>query len=149
MKTELLLVRDGLEGAAPWMAQVLRDAGFGVRTTSAAELGDITPAEVILLRIPDRNPTAAGCASRRLRAHLLLDVRVPVATLRASAQPFRRLVAAFLAGEDRLQPLRRLHVRSVTIGRLRDSCMSGRLWAGPAAKRPDDPVVLRVADEGR
>jgi DNA-binding response OmpR family regulator len=59
MKTELLLVRDGLEGAAPWMAQVLRDAGFGVRTTSAAELGDITPAEVILLRIPDRNPTAA------------------------------------------------------------------------------------------
>jgi len=30
MKTELLLVRDGLEGAAPWMAQVLRDAGFHV-----------------------------------------------------------------------------------------------------------------------
>lgn len=59
MKTELLLVRDGLEGAAPWMAQVLRDAGFGVRTTSAADLGDTTPAEVILLRIPDRNPTAA------------------------------------------------------------------------------------------
>ena len=58
MKTELLLVRDGLEGAAPWMAQVLRDAGFNVRTTSAAELGDITPAEVVLLKIADRNPTA-------------------------------------------------------------------------------------------
>ena len=28
MKTELLLVRDGLEGASPWMAQVLRDAQF-------------------------------------------------------------------------------------------------------------------------
>jgi DNA-binding response OmpR family regulator len=59
MKTELLLVRDGLEGAAPWMAQVLREAGFAVRTTSSAELDDIAPAEVVLLRISDRNPTAA------------------------------------------------------------------------------------------
>jgi DNA-binding response OmpR family regulator len=59
MKTELLLVRDGLEGAAPWMAQVLREGGFNVRTTSGAELGDAAPAEVVLLRIPDRNPTAA------------------------------------------------------------------------------------------
>ena len=46
MKTELLLVRDGLEGAAPWMAQVLRDAGFRVRMASGAELGEIAPAEV-------------------------------------------------------------------------------------------------------
>jgi DNA-binding response OmpR family regulator len=37
---------------------VLREAGFSVRTTSAAELGDIAPAEVVLLRIADRNPTA-------------------------------------------------------------------------------------------
>jgi DNA-binding response OmpR family regulator len=59
MKTELLLVRDGLEGAAPWIAQVLRDAGFSVRTTSRADLGDIPPADVELLRIQDRNPTAA------------------------------------------------------------------------------------------
>ena len=58
MKPELLLVRDGLDGAAPWMAQVLRDAGFNIRTTSAAELGDTAPAEVVLLRISDRNPTA-------------------------------------------------------------------------------------------
>ena len=58
MKTELLLVRDGLEGAAPWMAQVLREAGFRVRTASAAELGDVAPAEVVLLRIADRNPAA-------------------------------------------------------------------------------------------
>ena len=58
MKTELLLVRDGLEGAAPCMAQVLREAGFNVRTASGAELGDVAPAEVVLLRISDRNPTA-------------------------------------------------------------------------------------------
>src|SRR5438067_494962 len=45
MKTELLLVRDGLEGAAPWMAQVLRDAGFHVRMASVAELTDIEPAD--------------------------------------------------------------------------------------------------------
>jgi DNA-binding response OmpR family regulator len=59
VKTELLLVRDGLEGAAPWMAQVLREAGFRVRTTSAAELASVAPAEVVLLRIADRNPSAA------------------------------------------------------------------------------------------
>lgn len=65
MKTELLLVRDGLEGAAPWIAQVLRHAGFNIRTTSAAELGDTVPAEVILLRIPERNPTASCWALHR------------------------------------------------------------------------------------
>ena len=59
MKTELLLVRDGLEGAAPWMAQVLRDAGFNVRMAWGHELGDIAPAEGVLLRISDRDPTAA------------------------------------------------------------------------------------------
>jgi DNA-binding response OmpR family regulator len=58
MKAQLLLVRDGLEGAAPWMAQVLRDAGFNIRTTSAAELGDTAPAEVVVLRIAERNPSA-------------------------------------------------------------------------------------------
>ncbi len=58
MKVQLLLVRDGLEGAAPWMAQVLRHAGLNVRTTSSAELGDTTPVDVVLLRIPDRNPSA-------------------------------------------------------------------------------------------
>jgi DNA-binding response OmpR family regulator len=59
MKAQLLLVRDGLEGAAPWMAQVLRDAGFNIRTISAADLADTTSAEVVLLRIRDRNPSAA------------------------------------------------------------------------------------------
>jgi len=38
MKAQLLLVRDGLENAAPSMARVLRDAGVNVRTVSAAEL---------------------------------------------------------------------------------------------------------------
>lgn len=66
MKAQLLLVRDGLEGAAPWLTQVLRDGGFDVRTTSAAQLGQTTPAEVVLLRIPDRNPTAACWNLRRL-----------------------------------------------------------------------------------
>jgi DNA-binding response OmpR family regulator len=58
MKAQLLLVRDGLEGAAPWMAQVLRDAGLNVRTISGAELAGAMPADVVLLKIPDRNPTA-------------------------------------------------------------------------------------------
>ena len=57
MKTGLLLVRDGLEGAAPWMTQVLRDAGFQIRTASIAELGEVPPTAVVLLRISDRNPS--------------------------------------------------------------------------------------------
>ncbi len=58
MKPGLLLVRDGLEGAAPWMTQVLRDAGFQIRTASVAELGEVAPTDVVLLRISDRNPSA-------------------------------------------------------------------------------------------
>jgi DNA-binding response OmpR family regulator len=65
VKTELLLVRDGLEGAAPWMAQVLRDAGFKVRTTSRAELGETAPAEVVLIRISDGDPAEACWALHR------------------------------------------------------------------------------------
>jgi DNA-binding response OmpR family regulator len=59
MKAQLLLVRNGLEGAAPWMAKVLRDAGLNVRSISGAELGDAMPADVVMLRIPDRDPVAA------------------------------------------------------------------------------------------
>jgi DNA-binding response OmpR family regulator len=56
MKPTLLLVRDGLDGAAPWMAQVLRDAGLNVRTVSGVELADAPPADVVLLRFPSRDP---------------------------------------------------------------------------------------------
>ena len=59
MKVRVLLVRDGLEGAAPWIAQVLRDAGFNLLTISANELADAAPADVVLTRISDRNPVAA------------------------------------------------------------------------------------------
>ena len=56
MKPELLLVRDRLEGAAPWMAQTLRDAGLNVRTISGAELAGAAPADVVLLQFAGRNP---------------------------------------------------------------------------------------------
>ena len=56
MNSDLLLVRDGLYGAAPWIAQVLRDAGMKVRTISSAELAGAPPADVVLLRFPNREP---------------------------------------------------------------------------------------------
>jgi DNA-binding response OmpR family regulator len=56
MSPHLLLVRDGLEGAAPWMVQVLRDAGLNVRTISSAELAGAPPADGVLLRFPTREP---------------------------------------------------------------------------------------------
>ena len=66
MKTQLLLVRDGLENAAPSMARVLRAAGMSVRTVSAAELAEAAPAEVVLLAIPARDPVATCWALHRL-----------------------------------------------------------------------------------
>jgi DNA-binding response OmpR family regulator len=66
MKAHLLLVRDGLENAAPSMARVLRQAGMNVRTVSAAELAEAAPADVVLLAIPARDPVATCWALHRL-----------------------------------------------------------------------------------
>ncbi|HXN02241.1 MAG TPA: hypothetical protein VN973_10185 [Candidatus Dormibacteraeota bacterium] len=66
MKAQLLLVRDGLENAAPSIARVLRDAGMSVRTVSAAALAEAAPAEVVLLAIPASDPVATCWALHRL-----------------------------------------------------------------------------------
>ena len=58
MSPRVLLVRDGLEGAAPWMAQVLRDGGLDVQTISDADLADAAPSDVLLLKIADRQAGA-------------------------------------------------------------------------------------------
>src|SRR6266581_889088 len=59
------------------------------------------------------DPTSAG-SRRRFGSNLLLDVAVPVAAFGTAAQPFRRLVAALLAGEDRARP--RFHARNYRAG---------------------------------
>ena len=56
MRGRLLLVRDGLEGAAPWIAQLLIAADLNVLTVSRAALADQAPADAVLIRIRDRNP---------------------------------------------------------------------------------------------
>ena len=66
MKAQLLLVRDGLENAAPSMARVLRQAGLSVRTVSATELAEAAPADVVLLAIPARDPVVTCWALHRL-----------------------------------------------------------------------------------
>jgi len=66
MKAQLLLVRDGLENAAPSMARVLRDAGMNVRTVSVAELAEAAPADVVVLAIPAIDPVATCWAMHRL-----------------------------------------------------------------------------------
>ena len=58
MKARLLLVRDGLEGAIPSMAHVLRDAGLSVSTVSGLEMPEARSADVVMLRIRDRDPAA-------------------------------------------------------------------------------------------
>jgi DNA-binding response OmpR family regulator len=68
MTARVLLVRDRLEGAAPWMTQVLREAGMSVRTISANELPDAAPCDVLLLRLPERDAVAA-CWSLHRQGH--------------------------------------------------------------------------------
>lgn len=65
MSPRVLLVRDGLEGAAPWMTQLLREAGMSVRTIKARELADATPSDVLLLRIPEREAVMTCWALHR------------------------------------------------------------------------------------
>src|SRR5256885_10847429 len=68
MRARLLLVRNGLEGAAPWMAQVLQDAGLNVTTISHDELTHAAPADVVLLRIGDHGPVRT-CWDLHKRGH--------------------------------------------------------------------------------
>jgi len=65
MKAQLLVVRDGLENAAPSVVRVLRDAGMNVRTVSAAELAEAAPADVVMLATPARDPVATCWALHR------------------------------------------------------------------------------------
>src|SRR5438034_11218738 len=78
MRARLLLVRNGLEGAAPWMAQVLQDAGLNVTTISHDGLTHASPADVVLLRIGDHSPVRNCCA---------LDKRSHRSVIAASAPP--------------------------------------------------------------
>jgi len=68
MSPRVLLVRDGLEGAAPWMAQVLRDGGLNVRTISDGDLADAAPSDVLLLKIADRQ-AGATCWTLHRQGH--------------------------------------------------------------------------------
>lgn len=58
MSPRVVLVRDRLEGAAPWMTQVLREAGMNVRTLTGSEVADAAPSDVLLLQIPERDAVA-------------------------------------------------------------------------------------------
>jgi DNA-binding response OmpR family regulator len=66
MKAQLLVVRDGLENAAPSMVRVLSDAGIDVRAVSATDLAEAAPADVVLLAIPASDPVATCWSLHRL-----------------------------------------------------------------------------------
>jgi DNA-binding response OmpR family regulator len=56
VSAQLVLVRDGLDGAVPWISQVLREAGMQVDIVSSEELDAHRPADAVLLKFRDRNP---------------------------------------------------------------------------------------------
>jgi len=66
MKAQLLVVRDGLENAAPSMVRVLSDAGIDVRAVSATDLAEAAPADVVLMAIPASDPVATCWSLHRL-----------------------------------------------------------------------------------
>ena len=74
MSPRVVLVRDGLEGAAPWMTQVLREAGMKVRSISGPELPEAAPSDVLLLHLPERDAVAACWALHRQGHRSLIAV---------------------------------------------------------------------------
>ena len=56
MRGELVLVRDGLEGAVPWLTQTLREAGLRLDVVGASELSSHRPADAVLLKMRDGDP---------------------------------------------------------------------------------------------
>lgn len=89
MRGRLLLVRDGLEGAAPWISQLLKDAGLNIVTISTAQLADQAPADAVLLRIADRDPVAT-CWNLHRQGHR----SVVAVSAEASSQECIRLLNA-------------------------------------------------------
>jgi DNA-binding response OmpR family regulator len=55
----LVLVHDGLEADAPRILTALKDAGLRVMLISREDLAIVAPADVVLLRLVDRDPVAA------------------------------------------------------------------------------------------
>jgi len=74
MSPRVLLVRDRLEGAAPWITQVLRDAGMTVQSISWTQLRDAAPSDVLLLHLPERDAVATCWALHRQGHRSLIAV---------------------------------------------------------------------------
>ncbi|HEX3630416.1 MAG TPA: hypothetical protein VHW91_08095, partial [Candidatus Dormibacteraeota bacterium] len=55
MRGDLLLISDGLEGAVPWVSQVLRASGLNLKVVSAGGLVDQRPADAIFLRLREQS----------------------------------------------------------------------------------------------
>lgn len=68
MRGEVVLVRDGLDGAVPWLTQTLRDAGLRLDVVSASELGRHRPADAVLVKIRDADPVET-CWSLHRQGH--------------------------------------------------------------------------------
>jgi DNA-binding response OmpR family regulator len=63
----LVLVHDGLETSASHLVAALKDAGLRVMLISREDLAVVAPADVVLLRLADRDPVAACWRIHRQR----------------------------------------------------------------------------------
>jgi DNA-binding response OmpR family regulator len=89
MSGRLLIVREGLNGAVPWIAQALRDAGLTVEVVTSPELATCKPADAVLMRLPSNN-AAQACWAIRRQGHRSI---VAVSAAASSAECIRLLNA--------------------------------------------------------
>ncbi len=79
MKGRILLVRDGLDGAVAWVAQVLRENGLTVDVVASDELATRRRADAVLLRFNGSDP-AETCWNLRRQGHGTIVALSPAAS---------------------------------------------------------------------
>jgi DNA-binding response OmpR family regulator len=68
VKGRVLLVRDGLNGAVPWIYRTLHDSGLDILAVSSSELAGQVPADAVLIRLDQRN-AMTSCWSLHRQGH--------------------------------------------------------------------------------
>ena len=89
MSGELALIQDGLDGAVPWLSQVLRQAGLKVDVIGRDDLATHRPVDAVLLRMNGDDPVQT-CWTLHRQGHRTIIAISPAAS---SAECIRLLNA--------------------------------------------------------
>lgn len=90
MKGKLILVKDGLNGAVPWLAQSLREGGLDLDVVSGEDLKRSKTADAVLLRFPEGTDAEETCWSLHRQGYASI---VAISPLTSSRECIRLLNA--------------------------------------------------------